>query len=135
MPKSCVLRNMRVTVVQIPTCQTRASFSFLRANEPMRAKGVPIIQFGVPTCQRCANVSTWPFNVPNSVPIFQTFLLQNAERNFYTLLLYKKFYIILDMICICIVHKNCIILHFYTSCDIKEKCAEFLFLDIFLFFS
>ena len=39
------------------------------------------------------------------------------------------------MICICIVHKNCIILHFYTSCDIKEKCAEFLFLDIFLFFS
>ena len=31
------------------------------------------------------------------------------------------------MICICILHKNCIIYHFYTSCHIKEKCAEFLF--------
>ena len=28
------------------------------------------------------------------------------------------------MICICIVHKNCIILNFFTSCHIKEKCAE-----------
>ena len=29
--------------------------------------------------------------------------------------------------CICIVHKNCIVLHFYTSCHIKEKRWKFCF--------
>ena len=72
----------------------------------------------VPTCQRCVNCSTWRAKVPTTcqflnlayqrakwrvnfsflganVPIyvlnFQTFLLRNAKRNLYTLLLYKKF--------------------------------------------
>ena len=31
-------------------------------------------------------------------------------------------------------HKNCIILHFYSSCHIKEKCVEFLFFETFLLF-
>ena len=68
---------------------------------------------------------------------FQTFLLCNAKGNFYTLILYEIFYIILDIIVIhiigkCVVHKNCIILHFYTLCYIKEKCAEFFcFLKLF----
>ena len=85
------------------------------------------------TCQR-ANV---PINAPKVVQVFQTFLLRNAQRNFYTLLLvYKKLYIIFDiivihMICVCIVHENCIILHFYTSSHIKGKC---LFFENFLFF-
>ena len=34
-------------------------------------------------------------------------------------------------ICICIVHKNCVILHFYTSCHIKAKCVEFCLLKLF----
>ena len=35
-----------------------------------------------------------------------------------------------------IVHKNCFILHFYTSCHIKENCVEvFFFLFFFLFYS
>ena len=88
---------------------------------------------------RRANVSTWRANKPNGVPIFQTFLLRNTKGNFYTLLLHKKFYIILDIIaihiiCICIVHKNCIILHFYTSCRIREKCVEFFFFHYFFLF-
>ena len=118
-----------------------------------------IMSINVPTCQRCANYSTWRANVPIACQFlnlgcqrakwrgnflfrrdnvlkyvldFQTFLLRNAKGNFYTLLLYKKFYIILDikvihMICIRIVRKSCIMLHFYSSCHIKEKCAEFLF--------
>ena len=118
-----------------------------------------IMSINVPTCQRCANYSTWRANIPMACQFlnlgrqrakwrgnflfrrgnvlkyvldFQTFLLRNAKGNFYTLLLYKKFYIILDikvihMICIRIVRKSCIMLHFYSSCHIKEKCAEFLF--------
>ena len=31
---------------------------------------MPIIQFGMPTCQNLANFSTWCANVPNGVPIF-----------------------------------------------------------------
>ena len=81
---------------------------------------VPVFHFGVPTCQKACLISKHPS--------YETI----RETSTYTSLLYKKFYIILDiivihMICICIVHKNCIILHFYTSCRIKEKCAEFLF--------
>ena len=34
----------------------------------------------------------------------------------------------------CIVHKNCIRLHFYTSCHIKERCEEFFFFFLFFFF-
>ena len=124
----------------VPMCQNRANFSFLRANVPIN---VPACQkayqlFNL-ACQRAkwrANFSFWPANVPKGVPIFQTFLLRNPNGNFYTLLLYKKFYIILDiivihMISICIVRKNCIILHFYISCHTKEKCAEFLFFGNF----
>ena len=87
---------------------------------------------------RCASVSIWRAKVPKGKPIFQRFfILRNAKGKFYNLLLCKKFCIILDiivihMICICIKHINCIILHFYTSCHIKEKWVEFFF---FLFFS
>ena len=72
------------------------------------------------TCQCAkwgATFSTLRANLPKSVPVFQTFLLRNAKGNFYTLSLYKKFYIILDIIlthimCVCILHINCIILYF-----------------------
>ena len=86
-------------------------------------QSVPSSHFYVPTCQktcqraiRRASVSTWHVNVPSGVLIFQTFLLRNVKGNLYALLLYKKFYIILDIIviniiCLCIVHTNCIILY------------------------
>ena len=114
----------------VPTCQERRIVSFLRANGiydvPIFQLGVPIwhtacliYQLGVPMCQKHAN--------------FPIFLLQNAKGNFNTLFLHKKFYIILDIIGY--IYKNCIILHFYTSCHIKEKCVElFLFYYLFFFF-
>ena len=116
------------SVVYVPSC--------LRLNVP---KACQLLIF---TCQRAnklaishANFSTWPANLPKSGPIFQTLLLRNAIGNFYTLLLYKKFYIILDIMllrmCICIAHKNCIILPFCTSWHLKDKCAEFLLSETF----
>ena len=108
----------------------------LRTNVPaaQHTKSVPTSQFLQKTCQRviaCANVSNWRANVPNGVPIFQlgvstcqcmpifrTFLLRNPRLNFYTLSLFKDFYIILDIIVIRIIY--ICILHFHTSSYIKE---------------
>ena len=118
------------------TCQKRAKFSFY----------VPTCQkvcycFNL-TCQHAkwrANFSTWHAIVPEGVPFFQTVFLGNAKENFYTLSLYKKLYILVDtivihIICICIINKNCIILYFYTSCHTKEKCVEFFFFIMFFLF-
>ena len=127
---------MRASITYVPTWQKRVNFSFLCANVPIN---VPMFQLGVPHIKRRANFSIWRASLPKGVPIFQTFLLQNTKENFDTLLLHKKFYIILGIIvihiiCICIVHKNCIILHFYTSWHIKEECGIFwLFFSFFLF--
>ena len=98
-----------------------------------RTKCMPTSQFYMPTCQ-CANKRA---NVPKGMLIFQTFSLQNAKGNLYTLLLYKKFYIILDiivihMICVFIIHKN-YILHIYISSHVKEKWAEFSFFETLFF--
>ena len=110
-------------------CQKRTNFLFLRANVPTNASTCyTACQCFNLACQRAkwgANFSTWCANVPKGVLIFQTFLL----RNLYTLSLYEKFYIILNImvihvIGICIVRKKWIILHFYTSCHIKEKCVD-----------
>ena len=105
------------------TCKLAKRLATSHIDVPIRqttcqhAKGVPIFQLGVA-------------NVPKVMP-FQTVLLQNAKGNFHTLLLYKKFYILLDIIaihtiCICIVHKNYVVLHFYTSCRITV-CGIFVF--------
>ena len=115
--------------INVPTCQRCANYSTWRAYVPIAC------QFLNLACQRAkwhVSFSFWCANVSKGVFNFQTFLLRNARGNFYTLLLYKKFYTILDiivihMICIYIVHKNRMVLHFYTLCHIKEKCAEFLF--------
>ena len=119
---------MRACVPTWSTCQRTCVPAWFTCQ---RAKSVSNSYFYLSTChkagqcfnlacqraKRCATFSTWRANVPKSVPVFQTFLLRNAKGNFYTLLLYKKFYIILDIIlihimCVCIVHINCIILYF-----------------------
>ena len=123
-------RAMRANVVYVLACQRSllANVTCLRANVP---KACQLLIFTCKrvnkranmACQRAkrrANFSTWCANLPKGVQIFQTLLLRNAKGNFYTLLLYEEFYIIhhiivIHIICICIVHKNCIILHFYTS--------------------
>ena len=144
-------RDLRANV---PACQRGSHANLLACQRGLRAnvpecrcvKNVLTSHFYVPTChktcqffnlacqraKRRANFSTGRVIMPKSLPIAQTFLLRNVKWNFYTLLLYEKFYFILDIIitqimCICIVHKNCIILHLYTSwCHLKEKCVEFL---------
>ena len=83
-------------------------------------------------CLRCANISTWRDNVRKVVP-FQTVLLQNAKGNFHTLLLYEKFYILLDIIAI---HTVCIsyikiMLYFISILHAVLKCVEFFFLKLF----
>ena len=116
----------------MPTCQKRTNLSFLRANVPLN---VP----------RSASFSTWCTNVPDNVLIYQLgvpsyhkaghyfkhssygILKEISILNYYT----KNSTLYLISLCICIVHKNCIILHFYASCHIKGKCVEF-FLSFFL---
>ena len=111
--------------VCVPTCWLpRCANVFGPSVAYQRAESMSTSHFYVPTCKkscrralRRSNISTWHANVPKSVLVFQTFLLRNAKGNFYNLLLYKKFYIILDIIlinimCKCIVHINCIILYF-----------------------
>ena len=61
-------------------------------------ESVPIFKLDMATCQTtCQFFILASQNIPKGIRIFQTFLLQNAERNFNTLLLYKNFYIILDI--------------------------------------
>ena len=105
--RACVPKACQVLIL---TCQSAK-------NVPTCHKACQCFNLSCQCAKRRANFSTWRTNVPKSVPIFQTFLLRNAKGNFYTLLLYKKFYIILDIIlihimCVCIVHINCIILYF-----------------------
>ena len=114
---------LRVNVIYVPTCQKRAKFSFLHTNEPIN----------VPTCHTVEQY----FKLPIYVPIFETFLSQNIERNFYNLLLSKKIYSLLYIIvenmhmfilCICIVHKNYTSLYFmhYTSFHINMHFIYFM---------
>ena len=103
---------MEFAVVYVPTCSCASVvyvLLILRANVPY---GVPMFQLDVP-----------------KVPILKHFLLRNSKRNFYTLL-YKKCYIIRDIIvihimCICIAHKNCIIFHvwifFFFICSLVRN--------------
>ena len=44
---------------------------------------MPIIELGVPLCQRCTNFSTWRANVPQGVRIFQL-RLQKRRTSFST---------------------------------------------------
>ena len=108
------------------TCQHARSVLTFHFYVPTCHNPCTMFQVGVPRCQTAYQFWTWRVNLPEGV--FKTFL--------FTLLLYKKFYYIRDItvmhiICICIVHKNCIILHFYTSFHIKEKCGIFLFYYFF----
>ena len=77
----------------VPTCQRG-----LCANVLACQRGLPA---NVPACQLLIFRYQLSYGVPLfhlGVPLFQTFLLRNAKENFYILLLYKKFYILLDII-------------------------------------
>ena len=140
-------RGLRANVL---TCQRD-----LRANVPAchHAKSVPTFHFYVPACHtacQCfnlacqrdkwrANISTWRANVPKGVPIFQVFLLRNAKWNFYTLSLYRKFYILLDIIVvniirICVVNKNLLYFTSVLHVILKKSVRNFFFFLVIVFF-
>ena len=89
----------------------------------LRAKVLKVCQLHIFTYQRTkpqVNVLTWRANVLNSVPIFFTFLLRNAKWKCYTLLLYRIFYILLDIvaigiICIYVINKKYILFDFFLG--------------------
>ena len=153
--KACIIDDLSLSLLNcvpcVPACQrglpasvvyVPAWFTCQRAYLPkayLCAKSVSSSHFYVPMCQCMSQPTKRRANMPKNVPIFQTFLLWNAKGNFYILFLNKKSCIILDIIlihmCICIAHRNCIILHFRTSCHLKEKCVEFLLSKTFLLIS
>ena len=108
---SCVSASQRALQTIMLVCQCGLRTNVLSYQ---RAKRVPTLHFYLPTCHQTCQPAIRCTNVPKILPIFQAFFLRNAKGNFYTLSLYKKFYIILDIvviICICIAHKNCLIIN------------------------
>ena len=118
----------------LSTCQKHANFSFLRTN----------VLILMPTCHKLCQCFLWSANVLNGLSIFQLDVpacqnpCQYFKNSSYKMLreisiLYyyiKKFCIVLGItviliICICIVHKNYIILHLYISGHIKERSVKF----------
>ena len=111
----------------------------------LRGSGVYVLacrcglRTNLPTCQKCANFSLCInvlINVPHGMLMFQLDVptCQKACQFFkyfsYEMLRkisVREISILYYIICICIVHENCIILHFYASCHIKEKCLECFF--------
>ena len=124
--------------INVPTCQRCANYSTWRAYVPIAW------QFLNLACQRAkwhVSFSFWCANMSKGVFNFQTFLLRNAKGNFYTLLLYKKFYIILDIIVIDMINIYewyiKIVLYFISILHVilKKNVRNFCFFETFLFFS
>ena len=138
--------HLRDSVIYVPTylqanvpkaCQFLIC-KYQRANKRTSMPyGVPICQLGVPKCQKAYQFFNFACQRAKRCANFSNIRLTKPKGNFYTLL-YKKFYItfniiVIYIICICTVHKNCIKIHFHISSHIEEKCGIFLFY-LFLFF-
>ena len=110
-----------------PTCQRSATFSFVSTIVPIK----------VPTCHMACQYVNLACQSAKTRANFSNICLTKPKGNFYALL-YEKFYITLNIIVIhiitiCIVHKNCIKIYFHISSHIEEKCGIFIFY-LFLFF-
>ena len=135
--------GLRVNIPCVPTWQKRANFSFLRANKRANVPwDVPIFQLGVTTCQNLCQVFEHSSNeILREISINTCIILIYLYYCIiFFILLFEKFHIIIDIIviriiCICVVEKNCIILRFHTSYNIKEKSEEFFFFIAFVFFA
>ena len=116
---TCLRANVpKVCQLLVFTCQ--------RANK--RAKvpcDVPMFQLCVPTCQKACQFSkNFSYEMLKEISILYYFI-KNVILDI----------IVIHIICIRIVHKNCNVLQFYTSYHIKESCVEFFFFVIFSFLS
>ena len=116
------LRTNACTNACVPTCQMHANFLLLRAKLPY---GVPMFQLDVPTSHMVCQ--------------FFNLACQNLSQREISILYYyiKRFYIMFDIIVIhiifiSIVRKNCIILHFISYHVISKKSVwNFSFLLFF----
>ena len=133
MPMSCV--------PALFTCQNLAYMSFLLANVLINVRrshtACQCFNMASQHAKRRPNFSTWRANVPKDVPILQTFLLRNAEGNIYTLL-YKKFFVILDIIIIRItcIFVSCIniVLYFISVLHVMLKERSMWNFYLFIYF-
>ena len=123
---ACVLAWFTYQRACVPTCQKRVDSTFLHANVPIN----------VPKCQTVCQFFTLVFQRTKSVPILQTLLLR--KWNFYTLLLYKRFYILLDAIVIHTIYiymhrtyKLCYTSFLYFMSLLKKRELNFYFLFFF----
>ena len=135
-----MLTSLRATVVYVPACFYVRVFTY-QVSACQIAKSMPVSHFYLSTCQCAMGVLIFKLSMPTCKKACNTFkhsYYKMVRKNSINNLLYRKFHLILNiivmhMVCICIVHKNCIILHFYTSCYIIEKSVEFIFLWFFSF--
>ena len=84
-----------------------------------------MFQLGVPMCQMtCRFFKHSSYEMLREISILYHYknILHYTWHYSYTLSMW------------CIAHENCIRLHFYTSCHIKERCLDFFFFFIAFFF-
>ena len=116
---ACLLANVlacqRGLHANVLACQRAKSVSTSHFLPASVLSGLSIFQIGVPTCLRaCQFFKHSSYEMIREISILYCYI--------------EKFYIIPDTI---VIHKNYLVLHFYTSCHIKEKCVEFFFFVIF----
>ena len=91
----------------VPICRKRANFLFyMLINVPTCHMACQCFNLACQRTKWCGEFWTWSTNVPKGVSSFQTFLSRKAKGNFCTLLLYKKFYILLDIAVIHIIYQG-----------------------------
>ena len=135
---------LRASMVYVPTClcasavyaaiclranlQKACQLVIWRTNVPINVPlpyGVPMFQLGVPMCQKtCRFFKHSSYEMLREISIIYHYknILHYTWHYSYTLSIW------------CIAHKNCLRLHFYTSCHTKERCLDFFsFLLLFSF--
>ena len=151
---------LRAKVVYVPTCLHASVVYVSTFLVCQRGKSVLTFHFyvpiNVPTCHKTCQYFNLAWRRAKSCARFlehsSNEMLREISINtciiliylyyciIFFILLFEKFHIIIDIIviriiCICIVEKNCIILRFYTLYNIKEKSEEFFFFIAFVFFA
>ena len=119
--KSCVICAMCASMVYVTNECQLLIFTCQRVNK--RANVAKVYQLSNLTCQR----TTSQFFEHSSYKLLRKIYILYYHIKCSTLCLRP----VIHTICICIVYKNCIILHFYSLSHIKENWVEFLFFKTF----
>ena len=110
-------------VPYVPACQQglRGNVSACQC-----AKSVPTAHFYIPTCHTAGQHFNLVCQHAKRRASFSSIILTKCYMKFLYFIIIQKFYILLDIvaidiICICVVNKTCVILHFHSSCHSEEK--------------